>query len=60
MPAVYKCAKHKESKIHLECKDKCAKHREGKIHLESKEKCEHDIAATMKAYNNEVHPKGDT
>ena len=28
--------------------------------MERKKKCEHDIAATMKAYDDEVHPKGET
>ena len=28
--------------------------------MEHKEKCEHDIAATMKAYDNEVQTKGET
>ena len=44
----------------LQLRIKYAKHREGKVHLEHKEKCERDIAATMKAYDNEVHPKGET
>ena len=39
---------------------KYAKHWESKVHLEHKEKCEHDIAATMKTYDNEVQTKGET
>ena len=39
---------------------KSAKHTEGKLRLECKEKHERDIGATMKAYDSEVHPKGET
>ena len=46
--------------LQLHVHTKCAKHREGKVRLERKEKCERDIAATMKAHDNEVHPKGET
>ena len=39
---------------------KCAKHNQVKIRLQRKEKCEHDIVAAIKAYDDEVHPKGET
>ena len=39
---------------------KCAKHCKVNVHLEHKEKCEHDIAAALKAYDNEVQTKGET
>ena len=39
---------------------KSVKHIDGKVRLQRKEKHERDIAATMKAYDDEVHPKGET
>ena len=43
-------------KLHM----KCAKHNQGKVRLQRKEKLEHDIVAAMTAYDDEVHPKGET
>ena len=43
-------------KLHV----KCAKHNQGKVRLQRKEKREHDIVAAMKAYDDKVHPKGET
>ena len=39
---------------------KCAKHNQRKVCLQCKEKREHDIVEAMKAYDDEVHPNGET